>query len=100
MKTKILSLAATLFAVASISSFAMGGQDMPHRALTSGAANKTAACCAMHGKAKDKACCTTKTVTNAALGGRGATSSTKKVQACKMSCEMPAKAKPASCCKG
>lgn len=98
MKTKIASLAATLFAVASFSSFAFGGQDFPVQRQTSGAANKTASCCATHDRSKCKSCCTTRTVPNPTFGGRGSNSSFKKVHSCTMDHRTPAKTKQGSCC--
>ncbi len=98
MKTKIASLAATLFAVASFSSFAFGGQDFPVKRHTSGTASKSASCCATHDRIKCKSCCTTRTVPNPTFGGRGSNSSFKKVHSCTMDHRTPAKAKQGSCC--
>lgn len=98
MKTKIVSIATTLFAVASLSTSAFGGQDFPVKRHTSGAATKAASCCATHDSTKCKSCCTTRTVPNPTFGGRGSNSSFKKVHSCTMGHGMPAKAKQGSCC--
>ena len=98
MKTKIASIAATLLAVASLSTFAFAGQDFPVKRHTSGAATKTASCCASHDSTPCKSCCTTRTVPNPTFGGRGSSSSFKKVHTCTMDHRSPAKAKHGSCC--
>ncbi len=98
MKTKIASLAAGLLAVASFSSFALGGQDFPVKRHASAATTKSASSCATHDSTQCKSCCTTKTVPNPTFGGRGSNSSFKKVHSCTMDHSTPAKAKQGSCC--
>lgn len=98
MKTRITSLAATLFAVASLTTFAFARPDFPVKRQTSGAATKAASCCATHDSTKCKSCCTTRTVPNPTFGGRGSNSSFKKIHSCKMDHGMPAKAKHGACC--
>jgi hypothetical protein len=98
MKPKIAKLATTLFAVASLGTFAFGGQDFPVKRHTSGAATKAASCCATHDRTKCKSCCTTRNVPNPTFGGRGSNSSFKKVHSCTMGHRTPARAAQKSCC--
>jgi hypothetical protein len=98
MKTKIASLAATLLAVASFSSFAFAGQHVPVKHHTSGAVSKATSCCAGQDSTSCNSCCTTRTVPNPTFGGRGSNSSFTKVHSCTMGHGMPAKAKQGSCC--
>lgn len=100
MKTKILSLAVTLFAAVSLSQVALAGPPMPIHRLTSGPANRPAGFVMKSEACKGMPCCKTKLDNNSALGGRGATSSFKKVRACEKSCTVPAKDKRAVCGKG
>ncbi len=100
MKTKILSLAVTLFAAASFSQITLAGPSSPIHRATSRSSARTAGFVMKSDVCKDVSCCTTKLVANAALGGRGSHSSFKKVRACENSCSVSAKDKQLVCRKG
>jgi hypothetical protein len=100
MKTKIFSLAAMIFAAASLGPVALAGPTFPIHRATSGPAASSAGFVMKSDACKDTTCCTTKTITNAASGGRGANSSFKKVRACEKSCAMSADEKQLVCRKG
>jgi hypothetical protein len=100
MKTNILNLAATLFAVASLSPVALAGQNFPVRKQTSGPVTGKADCCMTNSVCKDVPCCTDKTVASTAFGGRGSSSSFKKIRACESSCTVADGDKRDTCRKG
>lgn len=100
MKTKILSIAVTLFAAASFSQVALAGPSFPIHRTTSGPSARTTGFVMKSDICKDTTCCTKKLVTNAAFGGRGSHSSFKKVRACESSCAVSAKDKQLVCRKG
>ena len=97
MKTKILSFAMAVLAVAAAAPVS-AQPDFPVKRLTSGpAANSTSR---MPDHCYGMSCCTTKWVSNPAFGGRGATSTVKKVRACADSCHISAKDRQLTCRKG
>ncbi len=100
MKTKILSLAATLFAAVSLSPAVFAGPSHPIQRHSSGPTARSAGFAMKSDACKDMSCCTTKMVINAALGGRGSHSSFKEVRACEKSCPLPSKEKHLVCRKG
>jgi hypothetical protein len=100
MKTKILSLAVTLFAAASFSQVALAGPSFPIHRATSGSSARSAGFVMKSDVCKDQACCSTKWVANAAFGGRGSHSSFKKVRTCEKGCAVPGKDKQLVCRKG
>lgn len=85
MKTRMLNLAAALFAVASLAPVALAGQDHPGQRRTAGPA-KRADCCLTHEACKGVACCASKMKSSPALGGRGSHASFRKVRTCTSSC--------------
>ena len=99
MKTKILSLATAVMAIAVGAPAAFARPDFPVKRLTSGAPARSGD--RMPDHCSGMSCCTTKWVSNtAALGGRGSHSSLKKVRACEKSCTLSAKEKHEVCRKG
>ena len=98
MKTKILSIATAVMAIAAATPAAFARPDFPVKRQTSGAPARSGD--RMPDHCSGMSCCTTKWVSNAALGGRGATSSFKKVRACEKSCTLSAKEKRLVCRKG
>ena len=99
MKTRMLHLAATLFAVASLGPVALAGQSHPIQRQTPGPA-KQADCCLTHEACKGVACCDSKMKTSPALGGRGSHSSLKKARTCTSSCTVAASDRKPVCRMG
>ena len=98
MKNKTLSIATAILAITAAVPAAFARPDFPVQRLTSGRAVSTNT--RMPDHCSGMSCCTTKWVSNQALGGRGASSSFKKVRACTDSCQVSAKERKMVCRKG
>lgn len=96
MKTKSITFVVAVLAAAAPAAF--GRPDFPVKRLTSGPRTATVERMPEH---CSMSCCTTKwKSTNAALGGRGSSSSFKKVRACTDSCGVSSKERHMVCRKG
>jgi hypothetical protein len=97
MKTKTLSVAMAALAFAAATPFAFARPDFPVNRLTSGPRTTTVERMPEH---CSMSCCVTKWKSNPALGGRGASSSFKKVKACTDSCGVSTKERRTVCRMG
>jgi hypothetical protein len=80
MKTKMLCMAATVLAAASLGQVALAGPPYPIHRVTSGPAVRAAKFVMDRDACKDSSCCATKLVPNVTFGGRASHSAYTKVR--------------------